>query len=311
MYKEKAIQTIEAFFCCPVCKQSLVFSPSELCCSSGHAYKIINDIIVFEEISSKNDVALSKKSWEKNFSRFLDDPSQLLEEEKNPYVKSYDYYTAKFFDSSQKDKLCLDVGCGIALNSLLLANKGIMTINTDISLNALNVSRNLFANQGLEAIFVCANTLNLPFKKESFDFVFSGMSLEYFEDTDGAVNQLSDLIKSSGSIFAILPIISLATLYYQLSGNIWDLPIIKQLSRWIHLQVFKGRLLKHGYDKTFSTGAVKKIFQKYFSHVEINFFTVDYELKFLKYTWLIKLVRKLLKYRPFWPLVFIYAKKTP
>ena len=308
MYSQETKNILQKILCCPQCRQSLEFREGEMRCLRGHFYQIIDGIMIFRQVDLASDVSLSLRSWDKTHQKFVDNIGLTEGEKNSPYVKSYQRYTEKFFNF-QPGSLFLDIGCGIAYNSFFVAQKGITTVNVDISLNALKGSQEYFSKNGREGLFICADILNLPFRHDSFDFIFSSMSLEYFENTEEAVENISKLIKKDGRMFAVVPVFSFSTIYYQLSGNIIDVPVIKPFLKFIHIKLLRGRFLKHGYDKTLRVSFLRKIFNKCFREVELGFFEVDYELAFLKNKFLERNIRKILKHRLFWPLVYIFAKK--
>ena len=255
-----------------------------------------------------DDVKLSKEKWEKIHKSQNLGPSR---DYKNAltilsYKKFLDRYK-KYFKSG----IFLDLGCGIAFVSALLAKEGISVLGVDISPNAIKQSRDLFKKENLKGNFIQANLLDLPVQDNSVSFVYSCMSLEYVRDTQAAIKEAYRVLKPKGIMIAILPVVSLTTLtYHQLRGDIPNVPIIKQVSEFIHIKILKGKYMRYGYEQSFTPSLLNKLFTNVkFKVNKIDYFDIHYPFAFIP-----KNVRpyfqRILKYRPFWPLMYIEVAKA-
>lgn len=254
-----------------------------------------------------DDVKLSKEKWERLHK------SQKLgltrDYRNDPTVASY----KKFLDGYKnhfKLGTFLDLGCGIAFVSALLAKEGVSVLGIDISQNAIEQSKAIFRREKLKGKFIQADLLNLPIGDNSISFIYSCMSLEYVKDTQKAVNEAYRVLKKGGMMVAILPIISLTTLtYHQLRGDIPNIPVLKQIFELVHIGILKGKYMHYGYEQSFTEGLLRKLFEKAkFKVVKIDYFDMYYPLAFLPQR-IRFYCQKLLKFRPFWPLVYIEVQR--
>lgn len=254
-----------------------------------------------------DDVKLSKEKWEKlhesqnlGLNRdYKNDPTVLS------YKKFLDRYRKHF-----KSGTFLDLGCGIAFTSAILAKEGASILGVDISANAVRQSRNLFKKENLKGSFMQADLLNLPLSDNSIQFIYSCMSLEYVRDTQAAIKEACRVLKPGGIMLAIFPVISLTTLtYHQLRGDIPNIPILKQIFEFIHIKVFKGKYMHYGYEQSFTLGVLRKLFESSkFKVNKIDYFDTYYPIEFVPLL-MRKFVQRLLKYRLFWPLVYVEVQK--
>lgn len=251
-----------------------------------------------------SDVVFSKKKWEK-----LHKKEKLRNYKKDTTILSY----KKFLDKYKKDfkkGVFLDLGCGIAHVSAMLASEGVNVIGVDISENAINKSKTLFKKEKLKGKFIQADLLELPFRDKSVKFIYSCMSLEYVKDTQGAVNEAYRVLEQKGKVLVVLPVVSLTTLtYHQTRGDIPDLFILKPIMEWVHFKLFKGKYMNYGYEKSFSVSKVRKLFENSgFKVVKIDFFDMHYPISFIP-SFIRPHFQKLLRLRLFWPLLYIEAEK--
>ena len=255
-------------------------------------------------MTKTNDVLLSEDRWEKIYKSH-----RLKSFTKDPTVLSYKRFLDKYKSDLRKG-IFLDLGCGVAYLSALLAKEGVDVLGVDISKEAIEKSKGLFKKNNLKGNFIEADFLNLFLKDESINFVYSCMGLEYVRDTQQAIGETFRVLKKGGKIVAIVPVISLTTLtYHQLRGDIPDLPIIKNLMEFIHVKLLKGKYMHYGYEKSFTPRGIRNMFLKSgFKVSKIDYFDMYYPIAFMP-----KAIRphfqKILKYRPFWPLIYIEARK--
>lgn len=292
---------------CPVCNESLIKDRNLLTCSSCEKSYFQNDnVIDFIEPKLSADVLFSKQKWEEIYrSKKVYKSDYKID----PTILSYKSFLDKY-KREIKRGIFLDLGCGVAWISALLAKNGVRVIGLDISRKAIIRSRALFKREKLDGSFLKADLLSLPFKDNVIKFIYSCMSLEYVRDTQAAINEAYRVLKVNGTMVAILPTISLITLtYHQLRGDIPNIPIIKQIFEFMHIKIFKGRYMQYGYEQSFSPELLKKMFlNAKFKINKIDYFDIHYPIPFIP-----KIIRvyfqKILRYRLFWPLMYIEVSK--
>ena len=98
----------------------------------------------------------------------------------------------------------LDIGCGDGRDSIYFAKKGLKVTAIDFSENAIKQLQNKLKLGSIENIHpICQDISNLKFPKNSFDTIYSHLSLQYFNDkaTTKIFNRLYPILKNNGLIF--------------------------------------------------------------------------------------------------------------
>ena len=206
----------------------------------------------------------------------------------------------------------LEAGCGNGQLALLVAKekKGLV-IGIDACHEACEQSRQLFDREQEEGFFVVGDLRHLPFKTASLGYMFGWGSLEHFPDTQVAVQEIYRTLRPGGRVNTSVPVISLATLgYYQIWGNIPELPLIKPLAEWFHHRLLRGRHLQYGYEKSFTIRGIKKYFTKVgFENVRHGRPDNYYRFERPPWEWLRALARWLSQFRLFWLIVYVEADR--
>jgi SAM-dependent methyltransferase len=94
-------------------------------------------------------------------------------------------------------KLVLDVGCGMGRFADVAVRWGAHVVGVDLSLAAEVAARNL---AGREATIFQADVFQLPFRAQSFDFIYSIGVLHHTPDCERAFKMLPGLLKPGGRI---------------------------------------------------------------------------------------------------------------
>jgi ubiquinone/menaquinone biosynthesis C-methylase UbiE len=104
-------------------------------------------------------------------------------------------------------KKVLEAGCGRGLISAKLAEYGADVYLLDVSSEALEIARKLFASKNLRASFIQGDICALPFEAGTFDIVWNAGVMEHFEDVSRlkALRGLSNLLKSGGLFITLNP----------------------------------------------------------------------------------------------------------
>ncbi len=256
---------------------------------------------------SSDDVVLSKKRWESIYRKTSWSDKQ--DYRNDPTIIAYKQFLHKY-KKYYHNGTFLDLGCGIAWTSAVLAKEGVEVIGIDISSEAIRKSKALFKKERLKGRFIQADLLSLPLKDASVDFIYSCMSIEYVRDTQKAVDEAYRVLKPKAVMVAIVPSISLTTLsYHQLRGDIPHIPVIKQFMEWLHLKVLKAKYMHYGYEESFEPSYIRSLFTNAgFIVKNIDYFDGYYPIGFIPKI-LRTHVQRLLRYRPFWPLMFIEVVK--
>jgi ubiquinone/menaquinone biosynthesis C-methylase UbiE len=98
-----------------------------------------------------------------------------------------------------KGKHLLEVGCGMGYDSLEFLRRGVRVTATDLTPNAVNLTRRHFEIEGVQAEEVrTANVLDLPFEDNAFDAVWANGVLHATGDTAGAIRETRRVLKPGG-----------------------------------------------------------------------------------------------------------------
>jgi ubiquinone/menaquinone biosynthesis C-methylase UbiE len=93
----------------------------------------------------------------------------------------------------------LEVGCGMGYDSVEFLRRGVRVTATDLTPNAVKLTRRHFKLEGVEAEEVrTANALDLPFDDESFDAVWANGVLHATGDTSRAIQEARRVLKPGG-----------------------------------------------------------------------------------------------------------------
>lgn len=115
----------------------------------------------------------------------------------------------------------LEVGCGSAKLSGLLAQQGVKVVGLDLSPQALRVARNNFSALGAAGSFIRGDVLALPLADAQFDLVFSTGLLEHFRDPTVVICEMMRVLRPAGLFFSdIAPLkFSLLRMGFYLRGH--------------------------------------------------------------------------------------------
>jgi ubiquinone/menaquinone biosynthesis C-methylase UbiE/uncharacterized protein YbaR (Trm112 family) len=291
---------------CPICKSNLNQEKKSLCCNTcGTIYKIKNSIPQLLKSQPNIDDVINKKAWDRVYTKH----KVIKLDEVDKQAASHYLFLQRYRKQILKGSY-LDLGCGVTQTGLLLAKDGVKVIGIDLSVNAVLKSDQMFRKNKLEGVFIQANFLNLPLKSNSINFIYWGLAIEYVKDIDSAIQEAYRVLKPGGTIVAPFPILSLTNLtYQQLRGDIPQLPLIKEITEFIHIKIFKGSHLHYGYGQTLNSNQLKRFFQQTgFKNIKIDYFDTYYPIQPIPKP-LRSYFQKLLKFRPFWPFAYIEARK--
>lgn len=96
----------------------------------------------------------------------------------------------------------LEVGCGSAKLSTLLAQDGARVTALDASWHALHAARKNFSAVAVEGALLQGDALHLPFAAEKFDLVLSTGLLEHFRDPVPVVVEMTRVLRPGGLFFS-------------------------------------------------------------------------------------------------------------
>jgi ubiquinone/menaquinone biosynthesis C-methylase UbiE len=98
-------------------------------------------------------------------------------------------------------KHLLEIGCGMGYDSLEFLKRGVRVTATDLTPNAVELSRRHFEIEGFEAEEIrTANALDLPFSDDTFDAVWANGVLHATGNTPLAISEARRVLKPGGRV---------------------------------------------------------------------------------------------------------------
>lgn len=178
--------------CCPKCKNDLKIDNADFqyflrCISCDSVYPIVDDIASF--VKSDNYAKSFSYEWDKHKQSQLDSVSGLTRAEEMFFERT------GFTKEEIKGKLILDAGCGIGRFTEVIKKYGGKVIGVDLSYSVEAAKQNV-----PDADILQADILNLPFKENSFDLVFSLGVIHHTSDTRKAFDCLARYVKPGGKL---------------------------------------------------------------------------------------------------------------
>ena len=214
--KEKLLNILA----CPACKDKLKLEiikaendeiiTGKLRCTNSHVYEVIDAIPRF--VASDNYVRSFSYEWDVFGDTLLD-------------TRNEEKFSADFFRKHMtgplehlKGKLTLDAGCGMGHFTEIAASHGAEVVGIDLSY-AVDTAYRLIGNLP-NVNFIQADIFALPFKKESFDLIYSFGVLHHTPDCKKAFYTLTKFLKNAGdmsiSLYAYNPGIVLSSKFWRI-----------------------------------------------------------------------------------------------
>lgn len=199
------------YLICPLCKKNITLSVKKesnkeiiegtLTCTNNHKFKIINGIPRFVTDTTKDFVvtedAFSSK-WKKFNKQFHNKKWQDFQ--LKWLIERYDWKSyVNFIKFLKTKKMILEAGSGVGNSAKLLSTNSTSTVF------AIDASQSIdFAYKKYGDIknihFLQADLRQLPFKKNSFDYVFSDQVLHHTKNTETSFKYLTTFLKKKGYI---------------------------------------------------------------------------------------------------------------
>lgn len=113
----------------------------------------------------------------------------------------------RFASGFVRDRLCLDVGCGVGYGSAYLMRKGAKkVIGGDKSGIGISYDRNIAKTAPIKALeFKILEATSLPFVDNSFDVVVSFEVIEHVKDYERFLSEIHRVLKRGGKLILSTP----------------------------------------------------------------------------------------------------------
>lgn len=256
---------------------------------------------------------MTQEKWEQLYRENLQQKTYWAEKEK--YDRQYlqtilDHVFASYH--FQAGDTFLEIGCGPMFLGQELARRGLKVIGMDFSPAALEIATKMFQASGLTNYQLIQSGLaQMPLPDNSVDFIYGGGVIEHFDNPRSIIKEMFRVTKNGGWAFNTVPQLNLSALTYrQLWGNIPDFPLLKQLAEIVHLNLLKGRLMKFGYELSFTKSKMRRLFsQAGFRRAEVTNFHCFLPFEYFPSEKLKKIARRVAQTNLFNPMLLISAQK--
>lgn len=199
------INKLLKFLSCPNCNSDLsLINSKKLSCLKCHQnYPIIQGIPV---LINKNNLDLQEKKqtiwFDKHYSQF--ENKYHLENWRVSMLNRI--FNQKF---SKEIKTYLDIGCGATGYTVIESAKQNkwLSVGVDISLEAMIKAQHFAKIKKVDdkTAFVVSSAQNLPFKKDTFDYISAISLLEHLEDDKKTVIQIKNILKKDKFLYICVP----------------------------------------------------------------------------------------------------------
>lgn len=200
--------------CCPNCKHDLTLFEKEVvnneviggslqCHNCNKSFEIVNGVPrMIVDLSDRIDLAESWGfEWAKQAEGKLETTTYYGETEEQECNNFFNYLG--IVPDDLHGKFVLDAGCGCGRLTRALGEYGAEIIGIDIASSIEHIYRYCQSNQNVHIIQ--ADIVNLPFKNEAIDYVWSKLAICYVHNPEQAFENLSDLVRPSGKLFIAVP----------------------------------------------------------------------------------------------------------
>lgn len=201
--------------CCPNCKHDLTLVETQVvneqiiegfleCNNCQRSFEITKGVPrMIINLGNRKEIA---KSWDFEWAKVAEGMFEVgtlygitEEEELNRF---FGYLSV--VPDDLRGKFILDAGCGRGRLIKALAKHEAVVFGIDISAALVDVYEDCKAYE--DANVIQADILDLPFRRGTFDYVWSWGAIFLTGDTKRAFENLSNLVKSSGKLFvSVLP----------------------------------------------------------------------------------------------------------
>jgi SAM-dependent methyltransferase/uncharacterized protein YbaR (Trm112 family) len=200
--------------CCPSCKRDLELLENDVgsgevnngllqCKNCQKSFPIVNKIPrMMVDLGDRTELAESWGfQWAQHAEGKLERSTYYGETEEEELNNFFDYLGIS--PDSLRGKTVLDAGCGCGRLTSALSKYGVEVIGIDIATSIEQIYS--YCQPGQNVHIIQADIASLPFKNESFDYVWSKLAICYVRNPEEAFKKLTDVLKPSGTIMVAVP----------------------------------------------------------------------------------------------------------
>lgn len=186
-------------------------------------------------------------------------------------LQDYMHEVFKFQEFSGKK--VLEIGCGSGVDAVEFAKAGALVTAIDITDSAIELTKSLAKEAGVEVRVIQAPADKILYKDNSFDCVYSFGVLHHIPEVDNVLREAHRLLKPRGIIMAML---------YHRDSILWAYSILKRWSdnhqelrglndnNIVATSYYSERNEGCPYVKAYTKSEAKELFERYFKGVEVS-----------------------------------------
>lgn len=207
---------------------------------------------------------VSQKAWEGiyNFTveKLKEDRADFDESKLNDNIR----YTNES-GSFHSETIYLEIGCGPAhVAEYLMKQYDCFFVGVDFNYPMLLSLDAYLKEKGYtKYILVHADILNMPIIDNSVDYIYGGGVIEHMSNTSGILAELYRVLKIGGVSFNTVPAFNLWWVF-RFYSNIPSFPILKKIFEYIHITLFRNKILEryYGYELSFTLGQLRRLHEQ-------------------------------------------------
>lgn len=184
-----------------------------------------------------------------------------------------DYMHESFQFENWTGKKLLEIGCGSGVDAMEFARYGAIVTATDITDNAVKLTRELAMETGFPVTVIKACANSLPFGNSSFDCVYCYGVLHHIPEVEEALAEIRRVLKDDGVILAML--YNRHSLLYAYSiiyrhGVVDRLLVDGVCTEQDLVSRYSERIEGCPYTRAYTKQEAKALFSKWFDHVDVT-----------------------------------------
>ncbi|HTY81964.1 MAG TPA: class I SAM-dependent methyltransferase [Dehalococcoidales bacterium] len=214
-----------------------------------------------------------KEYWEKSTPiSFVEEKWSYEQKRKFRYdLQDYEHDSFRFEDWAGKQ--VIEIGCGSGIDAMEFARNGAIVTATDITDNAVNLTKGLSQETGIPLNVVQTPPVKLPFPDKSFDCAYSFGVLHHIPDPAPKIDEIHRVLRDDGTLLAML--YNKNSLLYAYSivyrhGVIEKLLTEKGFSEADLVSRYSERFEGCPYTKAYTKEEAQTFFSRWFRNVEVT-----------------------------------------
>lgn len=215
-------------------------------------------------IHLSSEANVSQKAWEGIYNFTV----EKLKEDREDFDENKLQDNIRYTQESgafHPETVYLEIGCGPAhVAEYLMKQHDCFFVGVDFNYPMLLSLDAYLKEKGYtKYILVHADILNMPIMSNTIDYIYGGGVIEHMSDTSGILSELYRVLKDGGISFNTVPAFNLWWLL-RFYSNIPSFPLLKGLFEYIHITLFRNKILEryYGYELSYTLGQLKRLHEQ-------------------------------------------------